>query len=80
MAVHEEVDHALSVWALAAVGGAGPGKGADKMTIYRAAHEPDWDLFDKANKEEVEALWRNQTWELVNLPPGKSLTGMQMLC
>lgn len=62
------------------MGSSGLDKGADKMTIYRARHEPDWPLLDKGNREEVEALWRNQTWELFELPPGQSVTGTQMLC
>lgn len=52
----------------------------DKVHICRAKKEPDWDAFDAANRAEVQALWTNNTWELVDLPFGKTIPGTQMLC
>jgi len=52
----------------------------DKMRIHVARRADDWEQFDEAVKREVDSLWANGTWELVNLPPGKKVTGAQMLC
>jgi len=52
----------------------------DKMRIHQARKAADWTEFDKAVKREVDSLWDNGTWELVDLPPGKKVTGTQMLC
>ena len=52
----------------------------DKMRIHVARRADDWKLFDEAVKREVDSLWANGTWELVDLPPGKKVTGAQMLC
>ena len=52
----------------------------DKMLIYQARREPDWEQFNMAVEAEVDSLWRNGTWELVDLPPGAKVTGTQMLC
>ena len=66
----------LHASALAASAGGGP----DKMHIRRAMKAADWPEFHKANQKEVDALWANKTWVLVDLPPGKKLTETQMLC
>lgn len=52
----------------------------DKMNIHKAKKEPDWPKFHLAVQEEVESLWKNGTWVLVDLPEGKTVTGTQMLC
>jgi len=65
----------ILAWALAASAGGGP----DKMHIRRAMKAADWPEFHKANQKEVDALWANKTWVLVDLPPGKKLTKTQML-
>jgi len=52
----------------------------DKMLIHKAREEADWERFDEAVRAEVDSLWRNGTWELVDLPMGAKVTGMQMLC
>ena len=52
----------------------------DKMLIHQARREPDWVQFNVAVEAEVDALWRNGTWELVDLPPGAKVTGKSMLC
>lgn len=52
----------------------------DKMLIHKARNEPDWELFHAAVQKEVESLWTNGPWELVDLPEGKKVTGTQMLC
>jgi len=62
--------------ALAAKGGCA----ADKMSIHQARRAPDWTVFDAAVKAEVDALWRNGTWYLTDLPPGKAVTDTEMLC
>jgi len=46
----------------------------------QARLEPDWDLFDAAITAKVDALWANDTWELVALAHGKKLTQTVMLC
>jgi len=63
-------------WALATKGG----RAADKMRIHQARRAPDWAAFDAAVKAEVDALWRNGTWYLTDLPPGKAVTDTEMLC
>jgi len=63
-------------WAMAARGHNDP----DKMRIDEARHEPDWPAFDDAVRAEVDALWENKTWELVDLPKGKNVTQTTMLC
>jgi len=45
----------------------------------QAPLEPDWDLFDAAIAAEVDALWANNTWELVEVPHDKKLTQTVML-
>jgi len=52
----------------------------DKMLIHQARREPDWEQFNIAVEAEVDSLWRNGTWELVDLPRGAKVTGTQMLC
>ena len=66
---------AVTAWALAAKGRGNP----DKMRMDQAKLEPDWDLFDAAIQAEVDALWENGTWELVDLPRGKKLIQTVML-
>lgn len=66
----------VKAWAMAAKGGRTP----DKMRIHQARKEPDWPLFDEAVCKEVDSLWRNRTWELTDLPPGKAITDTEMLC
>ena len=53
---------------------------ADKMLIYQARREPDWEHFSMAVEAVVDSLWRNGTWEFVDLPPVAKVTGTQMLC
>jgi len=67
---------AVTAWALAAKGRGNP----DKMRMDQAKLAPDWDVFDAAIQAEVDALWENGTWELVDLPRGKKLTQTVMLC
>jgi len=67
---------AVTVWALAAQARGN----RDKMRMDQAKLAPDWDLFDVAIQAEVDALWANGTWELVDLPRGKNLTLTVMLC
>jgi len=52
----------------------------DKLRIHAARKAADWPQFDEAVKREVDSLWANGTWELVDLPAGKKVTGTQMLC
>ena len=52
----------------------------DKMLVHKAREEADWERFDEAVRAEVDSLWRNGTWELVDLPVGAKVTGTQMLC
>jgi len=51
-----------------------------KMLIHQARREPDWVKVNMAVEADVDSLWRNGTWELVNLPPAAKVTGTQMLC
>ena len=51
-----------------------------KMLTYQARREPEWEQFNMAMEAEVDSLWRNVTWELVDLPPGAKVTGTHMLC
>ena len=41
-------------------------------TVSHALSHPGWRL---AMEEEMSALWANDTWDLVPLPPGKSAVG-----
>jgi len=50
------------------------------MLTYQARWEPDWEQFNMSVEAEVDSLWRNVTWELVDLPPGAKVTGTHMLC
>ena len=43
---------------------------SDPQTYEYAAHDPRWKT---AMKEEFNSLQKNNTWELVDLPPGKKL-------
>jgi len=52
----------------------------DKMRIDVARRAADWPQFDEAVRREVDSLWSNGTWELVDLPAGKKVTGAQTLC
>eukprot|EP00170_Pyropia_yezoensis_P002164 contig_9108_g2168 len=52
----------------------------DKMTLAQARLQPDWPDFDISTHQEVHALWRNATFELVRRPPGEALLPMQILC
>eukprot|EP00168_Porphyra_purpurea_P003952 TRINITY_DN1457_c0_g1_i3.p1 TRINITY_DN1457_c0_g1~~TRINITY_DN1457_c0_g1_i3.p1 ORF type:complete len:899 (+),score=181.15 TRINITY_DN1457_c0_g1_i3:879-3575(+) len=52
----------------------------DKLRIHAARKAADWPQFDEAVKREVDSLWANETWELVDLPAVKKVTGTQMLC
>jgi len=63
-------------WALATKGG----RATDKMRIHQARRAPDWAAFDVAVKAEVDALWRNGTWYLTDLPPEKTATDTELLC
>jgi len=65
----------LLSWALAARGRGNP----DKMRLYQAKKEADWSEFDKAIQAEVQSLWDNGTWELMDLPDGQSVTPTEML-
>lgn len=56
------------------------GASPDKMRMDQAKREPDWPDFDKAIKAEVDALWSNGTWKLVNRVPGMKITPTTMLC
>lgn len=50
------------------------------MHIGRARKDPDWACFHEESQRKVDSLWANKTWELVILPPGKTVTPTQMLC
>jgi len=63
-------------WALATKGG----RATDKMRIHQARRAPDWAAFDVAVKAEVDALWRNGSWYLTDLPPEKTATDTELLC
>ena len=52
----------------------------DKMTLAQARREPDWPAFDTAVRAEMEALWDNGTFELVELPAGAAVLPFQILC
>lgn len=41
--------------------------------------EPDLALFHEANRNEIQFLWDKNTWDLVDLPAEKTITGTQML-
>lgn len=59
------------------------GKGkpvGDKMMIHQARREPDCPSFHEAMLKEVQSLWDNGTWELVDLPEGKLVTPTQSQC
>ena len=43
---------------------------SDPKTYEYAAHDPRW---KKSMKEEFSLLQKNNTWELVDLPPGRKL-------
>lgn len=49
------------------------------MRQDRARKEPDWPLFDEANKKETESLWENGTWELTDYKPGMHVIDADML-
>lgn len=36
-------------------------------------------LFDEENRREIDSLWASHTWDLVDLPAGKKITGAQIL-
>ena len=44
--------------------------------VQEALNDPDW---KKAMNEEMEALQRNSTWELVSLPEGKKTVGCRWI-
>lgn len=56
------------------------GPNNDKMTLAQARQEPDWDLFDLAVEEEMDALWDGGVFELAWLPDGADLLPFQILC
>ena len=64
----QSVGVAVTAWALAAKGRGNP----DKMRMDQAKLPPDWDLFHAAIQAEVDALWENGTWALVDLPMARS--------
>jgi len=66
----------VTAWALASKGRGNP----DKMRMYQAKLAPDCDLLDAAIRADVDALCENGTWELVDLPRGRNVTQMVMLC
>ncbi|KAD4983048.1 hypothetical protein E3N88_19719 [Mikania micrantha] len=47
---------------------------SDPVTYTEAAPKPEW---QQAMHEEMEALRRNQTWELTSLPAGKKAVGVK---
>lgn len=69
--------HALSGAALAARAAV---PNPDKMSLAQARMQPDWADFDVSTRKEIDALWRNGTFELVRRPPGAPLLPMQILC
>lgn len=65
----------ITAWAFAAKTRGSP----DKMRMDQAKLEPDWAEFDKANKQEVDALWENGTWYLTDKKPGMIIIDTEML-
>ncbi|KAL9996132.1 putative RNA-directed DNA polymerase [Helianthus debilis subsp. tardiflorus] len=47
-------------------------KSCEPRNFYEASKDPNW---VSAMNEEIEALHRNDTWDLVELPPGRSVIG-----
>ena len=45
-------------------------------TYHEASTDPLWQI---AMKEELDALSKNHTWDLVTLPPGKSVVGCKWI-
>lgn len=52
----------------------------DKMRLYEARQERDWDMFEEAVRREVDSLWAINTWYTTDFPAGKSVTATTMLC
>eukprot|EP00168_Porphyra_purpurea_P012645 TRINITY_DN3365_c0_g1_i4.p1 TRINITY_DN3365_c0_g1~~TRINITY_DN3365_c0_g1_i4.p1 ORF type:complete len:603 (+),score=130.38 TRINITY_DN3365_c0_g1_i4:107-1810(+) len=56
------------------------GPNHDKTTLAQARREPDWDLFDIAVEEQMDAMWDGGVFELAWLPEGESVLPFQILC
>lgn len=50
------------------------------MLIQKTRLELDRVQFDSAVRAEVDSLWMNGIWTLVNLPPGVKVKGAHMPC
>ncbi|XP_059629759.1 uncharacterized mitochondrial protein AtMg00820-like [Cornus florida] len=46
-------------------------------SVQKALVDPKWKA---AMNEEMKSLQKNETWELVDLPPGKKTIGCQWIC
>lgn len=57
------------------------------MHLSRAKKKADWvllgeanrKLLGEANRKEVQFLWDNHTWDLVDIPARKTISGIQMV-
>ena len=49
---------------------------SDPQTYEDVAHDPRWKT---AMKEEFNSLQKNNTWELVDLPPGRNLVQCKLV-
>lgn len=47
----------------------------EPSNIHEASNSPDASMWKTAMQEEIEALHKNKTWELVPLPPGRKAIG-----
>ena len=50
-------------------------EGGEPLTFQEALNSPDVSLWMTSMQEEMEALQKNKTWELVSLPPGQKAIG-----
>lgn len=47
----------------------------EPSNIHEASNSPDASMWKTAMQEEIEALHKNKTWELIPLPPGRKAIG-----